>query len=105
VSYGGLKKVNFYCVLKGNFMYFFINEDYPKYHFFLNINEVAIRLISNEVEHFNEDRPSLVCFYLDDRLKHQTWRKKILHLLNRKDRKMDATFLSTVRETGSEKEL
>jgi hypothetical protein len=72
-------------------MYFFINEQYHKYHFFVNITETALRLISNEVENFNTDRPRLLCFYLGDRQKHQYWRKKILHILNKKARKMNST--------------
>ena len=47
ISYEAIKRMNFYCILKGSYMYFFINEIYPKYHFFVNVTQTAIRLISN----------------------------------------------------------
>ena len=53
ISYDKIKKINFYCVLKDNYMYFFINQHSKKYHFFVNLTEVAIRLVSNQIENFN----------------------------------------------------
>lgn len=87
--------MNFYCILKGSYMYFFINENYPKYHFFVNLTLTAIRLISNEVENLNPHFNKLLCLYLGDRQKHQHWRKKILHTLNKRARRMENTNTAT----------
>lgn len=70
-------------------MYFFPNENHPKYHFFVNITEVALRLISNEVHNINTEKKQRLCFYLNDEHKHKLWRKKLMHIINRKERKMD----------------
>lgn len=80
-------------------MYFFLNETYHKYHFFVDLTEVAIRIVSNEIEHFNQDKNKLVVFYLGDRQRHQNWRKKIIHLLNRKNRKIETLVSSFKRNS------
>ena len=37
VSWDAFKKMSFHCVLKGSFMYFFINDQHPKYHLFVDL--------------------------------------------------------------------
>ena len=39
------------------------------------------------MENLNQEKGNLVCFYLGDRQKHLLWRKKIIHVVNRKERK------------------